>query len=212
MLRTRSASPRVRRCRQPPGVEAGVARGSRRSRILVFSRAGGQGLLPSSLPLRSGWQEAGRSADSHGEGISKAKGEFPHPVAREDEALSSPTSPSRPSPPATLSPRRPRAQPGGPPPSTRTAGRRTGPVPSARPSPFCHETHRQHPPAATNRCPRPLVRVPWSLPQQPCTPPGAGGDAQRTTRRSSCSALPARWCRASRCLFWTFSKCCSSSV
>lgn len=29
-------------------------------------------------------------------------------------------------------------------------------------------------------------------------------------RRSTMS--PARWCLTSRCLFWTFSKCCSSSV
>lgn len=55
--------------------------------------------------------------------------------------------------------------------------------------------------------PSPSAPLPRSL--SPCTPAAAG--AQRTTLRSRGSPRPARWCLTSRCLFWTRSKCCSSS-
>lgn len=75
--------------------------------------------------------------------------------------------------------------------------------PRAEPSPIslCPANHR----VLGTRCPRAL----FSLAPSAATVPGA---AQRTPRRSSCSARPARWCRASRCLCCTLSKCCSSSV
>lgn len=90
----------------------------------LFSRAGGQGLLPSSLPLRSWslWQEVGRSADSHGEGISESKGEFPRPYCERRRSAfprsSPPTLPRVPASPAGeagRSPRHPHAQRGGKP-------------------------------------------------------------------------------------------------
>lgn len=67
----------------------------------------------------------------------------------------------------------------------------------------------------------PLDQTPWN----PWQPPGlsgsppqvtvsmhaSGAGAQRTTLRSAGSPRPTRWCLTSRCLFWTRSKCCSSS-
>lgn len=171
----------------------------------MFSRAGGQGLLPSSLPLRSCWQEAGRSADSHGEGISKAKGSFLSLLQEKTRCFPLVLSSCNPSPRPHIAhgrswhslgvPHHPQAQRGEKPALRRALAHL--PLPLNPPDL----------PAASNRCPRPLVPAPATVRTRGCH-----GDAQRTTRRSSCSARPARWCRASRCLFWTFSKCCSSSV
>lgn len=176
----------------------------------LFSRAGGQGLLPSSFPLRSRWQEAGRSADSHGEGISKAKGSFLALLQEKTRCFPLALSSCNPSPCPCIAHGRSRAQPGGPPPSAPTAGRKTSPTPSVHPSPSAIKPTASsggQQPVSPSLGPRPLVPAPTTVRARGCR-----GDAQRTTRRSNCSARPARWCRASRCLFWTFSKCCSSSV
>lgn len=126
--------------------------------MCLFSRAGGQGLLPSSFPLRSGWQEAGRSADSHGEGISKAKGSF-LALLQEDEVLSpgplllQPFPMSLPSPMGEAGhslgvPHHPHTQWGGKPAPRRVLAHL--PLPLNPP----------HPPAASNWCPCPLVPCP----------------------------------------------------
>lgn len=47
-----------------------------------------------------------------------------------------------------------------------------------------------HPPATSNRCPRPPVHVPWSLPQKPCTPAAAAGLLRGSP--AGPAALPAR--------------------
>lgn len=178
----------------------------------LFSRAEGQGLLPSSLPLlRCCWQQAGRSADSHREGISKAKESSLAPLQGMTRCFTPALSSGNPSPCPPSTYRKSWAQPEGPPSSTHTVGGKTT-VLSVCPSPL----NPPDPPVASNRCACSLVCSPGLCPLVPApaavhTRGGCRG-AQRTTRRSSCSARPARWCLASRCLFWTFSKCCSSSV
>lgn len=138
----------------------------------LFSRAEGQGLLPSSLPLlRCCWQHAGRSADSHGEGISKAKGSFLAPLQEKMRCITLALSSGNPSPYPPSTHRRSWASPEGPPSSKRTVEGKTSPVLSACPSPL----NPPDPPVASNRYACSLVCVPWSLPQQLCTPTVAAG-------------------------------------
>lgn len=186
----RSVSPRVRCCRQPPArpwswrVEAGVARGGRQPRVLVF-QGGRPGVAPVFPCLRSRWQEAGCSADSHGEGISKAKGSFLALLREKTRCFPLALSSRNPSPRPRIAHGRSRAQPGGPPSSAHT--------PQGGNPAFAHlplPLNPPHPPAASNRCPRPLVRVPWSLPQQPCAPAAAAGMLRGPP--AGPAALPAR--------------------
>lgn len=159
-----------------------------------FSRRGGPRLLPPSLPhafppLRSLWQEAVLSADGHGEGISEAEGSL-LALLQEEEISAFPA--ASPPPPG-------HAGHGLEGPSTEE-----GENPAPRRA-LAHLPLPCKPPGAGD----PLSPCPFSLAPSAATVPGA---AQRTPRRSSCSARPARWCRASRCLCCTLSKCCSSSV
>lgn len=156
------------------------------SAACLFSRAEGQGLLPSSLPLlRCCWQQAGRSADSHGEGISKAKGSFLAPLQEKTRCFT-PALSCNPSPCPRNSHRKIWAQPEGPHLSIHRVGGKTSPVLSACPSPL----KPPDPPVASNRCACSLGRVPWSLPQQLCTPAVATGVLRGPP--AGPAALPAR--------------------
>lgn len=153
----------------------------------LFSRAEGQGLLPSSLPLlQCCWQQAGRSADCHGEGISKAKGSFLAPLQEKTRCFTLALSSGNPSPCPPSTHRSGWAQPEGPPSSTHTVGGKTSPVLSACPSPL----NPPDPLVASNRCACSLVCVPWSLPQQLCTPTAAAGVLRGPP--AGPAALPAR--------------------
>lgn len=152
----------------------------------LFSRAEGQGLLPSSLPLlRCCWQQAGHSADSHREGISKAKESSLAPLQGMTRCFTPALSSGNPSPCPPSTYRKSWAQPEGPPSSTHTVGGKTT-VLSVCPSPL----NPPDPPVASNRCACSLVCVPWSLPQQLCTPAAAAGVLRGPP--AGPAALPAR--------------------
>lgn len=117
----------------------------------------------SCLPFPSGpaWQQAGSSADSHGEGISKATGSF-LALLQDKTRCFPPALPScNPSP-------RPHIKlgtaSGGPPPRRRTAGRKTSPVLSAHPSPSAMK------PARSSGGQQPVSPSPGPLPQRLCAP------------------------------------------
>lgn len=153
----------------------------------LFSRAEGQGLLPSSLPLlRCCWQQAGCSADSHGEGISKAKGSFLAPLQEKMRCFTLALSSCNPSSRPHNTHRRSWAQPEGLPSSIHTVGGKTSPMLSACPSLL----NPPDPLVASNWCACSLVHVPWSLPQQLCTPAAAAGMLRGPP--AGPAALPAR--------------------
>lgn len=168
-------------------VEVRVVRGGWRPRCL-FSRAQGQGLLPFSLPLlRCCWQQAGCSADSHGEGISKAKGSSLVPLQGKMRCFTPALSSGNPSPCPASTHRKSWAQPEGPP-SVRGENQ-----PCVELSPISIKPTRssggQQPVCLfPGLCP--LVCVPWSLPQQLCTPAVAAGVLREPP--AGPAALPAR--------------------
>ena len=191
----RSVSPRARCRRQPPArprswrVEVGVARGGEQPRMLVF-QGGRPGVAPV-FPFPSGLagRRLGAQLTVTGKALAKQRGVSSPYCKRRRGAF------PWPSPPATLPhvPASPTGEAGHslrvPPPIHTHSGEENQPHRRALahlPLPL----NPPDPPAASNRCPRPLVRIPWSLPQQPCTPTAAAGMLRGPP--AGPAALPAR--------------------
>lgn len=172
----RSKSPWVRCCQQPPAlpqsrkVEVGLARDGQWALVLIF-QGERPGLAPIFLFLWSCWQEAGCSADTHWEGISKAKGSFLllHEMRCFSLALSCCNLSPHPCVTHGRSQAQPECPPPCPPPSTHTAVRKTSPALSARPSPSAIKPTRssstqQLVSPSPDLCPLVPVPIPLSTP------------------------------------------------